>query len=181
MDAGGRALTVVLVVVGLLIAAYIIVTPLLNVSRGGRKTWSFSNMKQQAAAHAMYVEANDGFGPSPDTWMDQLGPYLAQRFPSRDESQRDAVFFVPFAERKEGEHGYAYYRPLGGVRVSDVKNPEEVVLAFESSDLRRNANGGFELLPKKPYWDDGDIVFSFLDTHVRAFKAAPKFEIELPE
>jgi len=165
-DAWVTALSTFVVIVGLLIAAGIFMQQF-----GGNvptpKRHSLSNMKQQALAHGMYVEANDGFGPSPDMWMDQLMPF----------AKTTEIFKAPLDGRKDGEFGYAYCRQLDRIRLSEVENPEEVVLAFESSDLHWNANGGFERLPAEPYHEDGTIVFSFLDTHVKALKQAPKFEI----
>jgi hypothetical protein len=165
-DAWVTALSTFVVIVGLLIAAGIVLMPVLGGNVATPKKHSLSNMKQTALAHAMYVEANDGFGPSPDTWMDQLMPF----------AKSTEIFKVPLDGRKGDEFGYAYYRQLDRIRLSEVENPEEVVLAFESSDLHWNANGGFERLPAEPYHEDGTIVFSFLDTHVKALKQAPKFE-----
>lgn len=158
-------IVLVLAVLLLLFGAYFM--PVLNGNVATPKKHSLSNLKQIALGHAMYMEEFDGFGPNPATWMDQLMPYV----------KTDTVFKCPFKGRLDGEFGYAYFRDLARIRLSAVGKPEEVVLAFESSDLHWNANGGFERLPSKSIHDDGTVVYAFLDTHVRAFKQPPKFKV----
>jgi len=138
-----------------------------------RRSASLSNLKQIALGHAQYVADHDGFGPVPDNWMDQLSPYLKQ--------EEKWKFVAPIKGRTEGEYGYAYYRPLGDVKVWAVQNKEEVVLAFESSDLSWNANGGLELLPDPPRWRGSMNNFAYLDGHANGRREPPKFEIVLPE
>jgi hypothetical protein len=82
-------------------------------------------------------------------------------------------------EERKGQFGYAYYRPLGGVKEWAVQNPEEVPLVFDSSDLRWNANGDLSLLPDPPRWDGKNLI-AFLDGHVKAVEGTPEVEIKLP-
>ncbi|MEX2242243.1 MAG: hypothetical protein WD716_00190 [Fimbriimonadaceae bacterium] len=137
----------------------------------GRKSVSLSNLKQAAIGHEMYVADNDGFGPSPKSWVDQVSAYMPNK------SER--VFASAHEAIKDGEYGHAYFRPLGDLKEWAVQNKEEVPLMFDSTDLRRNANGGLELLPDPPRWGKVNLM-AFLDGHVKAIRERPRVEIILP-
>ncbi len=119
----------------------------------------------------LYLESHDGAGPFPNTWMDQIEPY----------AKNPAVFIAPNKERKQDEFGYAYYRRLGHVELSAVLNPEEVPMVFDSHDLSWNANGGLDLLPDPPRWENEKNTIAFLDGPAKSITTAPKFEIKLKE
>lgn len=142
---------------------------------GGRmtakRTASLSNLKQTALAHEMYVTEYDGFGPSPESWMDQIAPYLLNK--------NERLFASVHETIEDHEYGHAYFRPLGSLKEWAVQNKEEVPLMFDSTDLRRNANGGLELLPDPPRWGEANLM-AFLDGHVKAIREKPKVEIALP-
>ncbi|MEX2244067.1 MAG: hypothetical protein WD716_09515 [Fimbriimonadaceae bacterium] len=138
-----------------------------------RRTSSISNLKQIGTAHAMYTEQHDGYGPPPDRWADallaendRLG-FLHEYSKSYQSDSHKAMF------------AYAYFRPLDGIAVSEVKNPAEVPLAFDSSDLRWNANGDLTLLPDPPRWLGTNLIL-FLDTSARAVRETPVVAIKIP-
>ncbi len=136
-----------------------------------RATVSVSHLKFIGLAHILYQEAHDGAGPFPSTWMDQLEPFL-----------KDPVAFIaPNKERKQDEFGYAYYRRLGSVKLPAVQNIEEVPMAFDSHDLSWNANGGLDLLPDPPRWENEKNTIAFLDGHAKSITTAPMFKIKLRE
>lgn len=165
------AVIVVLVVV---CACGFVFFPVLPHGHGqARRSASISNLKQIALGHALYLADFDGFGPSSETWADQLMPYVKNEYLFKSPRFNEAQVM------REDEYGYAYYRPLGGVHLDKVQNPEEVPLAFDSSDLRWNANGDLSLLPDPPRWDGKNLI-AFLDTHVKAVEGRPRVEIKLP-
>jgi hypothetical protein len=163
----------VIVVLLVVCACALFLFPVLNGHGPRPRNFSISNLKQVALGHTMYLEDFDGFGPSPESWADQLMRYIKNR-----DLFASPHIQGPLEERK-GQFGYAYYRPLGGVKEWAVQNPEEVPLVFDSSDLRWNANGDLSLLPDPPRWDGKNLI-AFLDGHVKAVEGTPEVEIKLP-
>lgn len=166
------------ILIGLAVFAFIL-SPLscYDGKAAARKTADLSHLKQSALANLIYMADHDGYGPPPDQWMDLVAPYLRNEWSSNDDVER--VYTSPGFDRDGGEYGYAYLRELGGVRLEDVLNPQEVPLLFNSSDLGRNVAGGLDLLPDPPRWDSGNN-FAFLDSHAKHLDVAPQFTIELP-
>jgi hypothetical protein len=130
---------------------------------------SISNLKQIALANTMYCAENDGYGPNPLTWTDDLLPQLHNR----------ELFRSTHLEEGGEESGYAYYRPLFGLNQDLIENLNEVPVVFDSSDMRWNANGDLSLLPDPPRWDGKNLI-AFLDGHVKAVEGTPEVEIKLP-
>jgi hypothetical protein len=171
----GATRIVWIVTVALVLAAIGLVTVqslcLCGGATGAKKVRSLSNLKQLGLAHMLYVEDWSGFGPPPATWVDSMWSY-----------HHNAMSYEsPHEGRKKGEYGYAYYRPLGEVKEWAIQNKEEVPMLFDSSDLRRNANGDMSLLPNPPRWLGETNLFAFLDGHVKSFRTPPKLEIKLPD
>lgn len=78
------------------------------------------------------------------------------------------IFVDPLRDEwKEGEFGFALFRPLGDRQTESVANPAEVPLTFLSKELGWNATGTLELIDYR--WK-GRSVVSFLDGHARIVK-----------
>ncbi len=113
-----------------------------------------SNQRHIAHALQMYAADNDVL-PAASQWTDKVKPYL----------RNDYLFVCPSA--KQLRCGYAFYRPLGGRKVSSISNPAAVPMLFDSSQGQFN------------YADEGQslelrhlngAVISLVDGHVRWFK-----------
>ena len=114
-----------------------------------------SNQRHIAHALQFYVADNDGVLPPASQWTDKVRPYL----------RNDYLFVCPSA--KQLRCGYAFYRPLGGRKVSSISNPAAVPMLFDSSQGQFN------------YADEGQsldlrhlngAVISRADGHVKWFK-----------
>lgn len=160
---------VVVVVAFLYIIVFVVYPGIGHDKESAMKASDLSNAKQSAIANIMYMADHDGYGPPPDHWMDALSPYI----------KNDVIYTSPGLDQNAGEHGYAYLRLLGGIRLEDVTNSNEVPVLFNSSDLSRNVAGGLDLLPDPPRWEGGNNI-AFLDGHAKRHETARQFRIELP-
>ncbi len=96
------------------------------------------NLKRLAAAHLIYAtDYNDRLPPA-GSWMDALAQYEPD----------ELAYACPVQRRVEPQSfGYGFNRELSGAEVGKLSQPDQTPLAFDSSDVRRNASGGLELLP----------------------------------
>ncbi len=146
---------VVLLVLVLIIAA--ILYPIFSAAYVSEKRPVISYMKQIGLGLVMYAGDFDDRLPDADKWMDAINPYIVNERRLVDPTLK---------EPKPGQYGFAFYLPLSRIDSEKVLNHDQVPLAFQSSDLRRNAAGDLSLLPKPPRSDDMNAVV-FLDTHVK--------------
>jgi len=81
-----------------------------------------NNLHQLAVAIDQYAKVHEGYLPGADKWCDLLM--------ESDANLSGNVFKCPGA--KEGPSTYAFNEALDGWRLSDVNEPEHVVLVFEA-------------------------------------------------
>ncbi len=123
---------------------------------------SISNLRQIAVAAQLYSFDSSDRLPSASTWMDSLQPYV--------KSGTLSILVDPTLKNPSpNEYGYAYSAQAGDVLLEAIANPEQALLAFPSSDLRRNAFGGLELLPKSPR-ADGKYPIAHIDTSAKRYE-----------
>jgi hypothetical protein len=116
-----------------------------------------SNLKQIALAMELYSQDYGGYLPPPERWIDVLVPkYLSHH-----------VLTCPASTRTHGPD-YAMNSALKGMKLKDIKNSSEVVMAFESQS-GTNMHGGPELLLRRPRHRGGDNI-AFAYDHVEWVK-----------
>ncbi|HXH62306.1 MAG TPA: hypothetical protein VNI20_13240, partial [Fimbriimonadaceae bacterium] len=105
--------------------------------------------------------------PPANTWMDATFDY----------GKSDLIYSDPNIEGiKKSQYGYAFFRPLSGLRTQSISDPAEMPLTFESKDLSRNANGLLDLLPYRLKKHKGNNV-SFLDYHAAVMPEEWRFNV----
>lgn len=145
------------VTVTTLLILYAILLPWLSGARVGHRPQAISHLKQIGLGLVLYAGDFDDRLPDADKWMDAINPYIVNERRLVDPTLK---------EPKPGQYGFAFYLHLSRVDIETVADHDQVPLAFQSSDLRRNAAGDLSLLPKPPRSDDMNAVV-FLDTHVK--------------
>ena len=80
--------------------------------------------REIARAMVAYVYDNDDALPPACQWTDKVKPYISKHY-------RFDPFVCPSA--KQLKCGYAFYRPLGGRKVTTIAKPENVPMLFDSS------------------------------------------------
>jgi prepilin-type processing-associated H-X9-DG protein len=110
------------------------------------------NLNHINTALGLYLESNDAYPPA-SVWMDKTIQYGVQGNMEVHEAWK--FFRCPSVSKGEDEkYGYAMNRALSGKLRPLEKNKKEwatakeTMVVFDSSDLRKNVNGGRELLPK---------------------------------
>jgi prepilin-type processing-associated H-X9-DG protein len=111
---------------------------------------SMNNVRQLCMAAMQYSVANNGRLPPADTW-----PSVMREFGIPDEVLRDPD--------SPGGIGYAMNRMVSGKPLSQVRQPSQTVLFFESSPGPLPA-GGREMLPPQPRHGRGYVI-GFVDGH----------------
>lgn len=111
-----------------------------------------------------WARRGDGRYPNADTWMDELGW-----------ENRTAKDLMRGPKRERKDFGIVFFKPLSGVRVESIKNPEKVPLAFISTLNGHNASSGLETLAwlgeeKKRTW------ICFVDGHIELMPYEWRFE-----
>jgi prepilin-type processing-associated H-X9-DG protein len=112
-----------------------------------------SNMRQLALAMMQYAQDWDEKLPPANRWRDAIKAYV----------KNDGVFRCPSDPDKTHPCSYAMNRRLSGQPLSRFKNPESIVLLFESTDTTENPNSFGEGLVLR---HNGKVCFAFLDGHV---------------
>jgi prepilin-type processing-associated H-X9-DG protein len=108
-----------------------ILMPALNKAKvTSHKVACATNLKTLSLAMYEYTTDYDGQYPTPEQWCDLL---------IQETSVSSEVFRCPLAP--EGSFSYVVNKELKGIRLSQVKHPEQCVIFFEA-DLGKNAAGG---------------------------------------
>lgn len=106
-----------------------------------------SNMKQLGYAMFLYAEKHDGRLPNASAWVDELVPYQGNGWGYRCPKNPDKGI------------SYAFNSRLDGLKLDDIKSPDDTVMLFESR-TGRNRHGGPELFPDEPRHPGGcNILF----------------------
>jgi hypothetical protein len=151
------AVGIVLVpLIGFMIA---ILTPaLVSARHQAMSVLPMNHARQLCLAMIMYADDHDGRFPPADNWPDVLAPYLAHN---------EKILCSPF--NPEAGRAWAMNAHLAGRQRSDIDQPHQVVLVFESR-FGSPPSGGRELLPEEPPEHRGfanrGYVIGFLDGHV---------------
>ena len=115
-------------------------------------TRALGAMKQVGLAVQMYASDTDDHLPLAPRWMDALSPY------ARDEWCLHSLGAEASVSNPDDVYGIAFRRSLSGSAIAKIDAPEQVVLIFDSSDLRRNAAGELSLLPIPPRYGRDNVV-----------------------
>jgi prepilin-type processing-associated H-X9-DG protein len=123
------------------------------------------NMLTLGVAIAEYTISNDGRLPLASAWQDEISNprYLNFNSMSPGSPVRDVkeLFHCPSVVR----YGYALNNNVAGMSMSDIRDPADTVLLFETSRLVRNASGTqSDLAPERHVFYN----FCFCDGHVRS-------------
>ncbi len=104
---------------------------------------SKQNLQALQTAILKYADSEGQF-PKADSWMDAIQPYIKTADLSEEEAKKK--FVNPLLQpAKAGVYGYAMNDALSEKLVEDVKDPQRVVLLFDSAKAGWNAHGD----PKK--------------------------------
>ena len=147
------------------ILALVLIPSVHYASTSGRAT-SLSNLKMIGLSVAMYAADYDNWLPQPNSWQDDLSPYM----------KNDPLFRDPDLKGSGPNVGFAMYAPVVGTHFGQYEVQALVPMAFQSTILRRNAVGDFRSLPMPTRHVDGNGVV-FLDCHV---KRLPSFCPKVP-
>jgi prepilin-type processing-associated H-X9-DG protein len=117
-----------------------------------------SNLKQLSMGALMYVQDYDEVMPDTDRWHETLLPYI----------KSDAAFTCPAVRLQGHENGYAFNSGLSGIAVNKVKEPQNTMMIFETSNLVANASdaGSSECVPPR---HEGKNNRSYADGHVHSY------------
>ena len=134
------------------------------------RTKALSNVKRSALSVIMYSVDNNDKYPVGEHWMDAVQSY----------SQDPSVFRSPLAV-KEGHdaYGFAFRKELSGRKSTQVTDPSQWLMVFDSTILTRNACSGVETLPVPGRYGAGSRrsdVAAFADGHA---KTLPDSTVEL--
>jgi hypothetical protein len=111
-----------------------------------------SYARQICLAMAMYCDDNDGSFPPAENWPDVLKPYIGN----------EKILTSPFTP--EAGRAWAMNKNLDGRKLSDIKQPYQVVLIFEAR-FNSPPAGGLELLPEGTQ-ERKCYIIGFVDSHV---------------
>ncbi|MCH7904421.1 MAG: hypothetical protein IH944_07625 [Armatimonadetes bacterium] len=153
---------VIAVFVVILIAALLF--PVFAQDKNGGYSRTMDNLKRLATANTLYAEDFDGRLPVAERWMDSIVSREGQ-YPIAEETLIDPEL----SERKDGQYGFAFYKPLSSIEIASVANPWDFPMLFQSTLLERNATGDLSTLPDQPR-NGHTNYFATLDTHVSSRK-----------
>ncbi len=100
-----------------------------------------------------YREGNRGHLPVASVWGDAILPKV---------STEGGVHSLASGSN---HCAYAFNSALSGAEYEALRNPEKIIMIFES-EQGWNAHGGAELLPSIPRWPNGGDHYCFADGHV---------------
>ncbi len=135
-----------------------------------------SNLKQSSLGALMYANDYDDKLPTASKWMDQIVPYT-----------KNEAIFHDVSIVKPGEYGYAFRDRLSGRSQTELKEPDKVILLFDSNLLGRNEHSELWSLPQKGRHkgdneEFGSDMVAFEDGHARSLSASPTSTgLRLPE
>jgi len=128
--------------------------PMISGARGkAQQAACMSNLKQIGLAFVMYMADHDNWLPD-ENWVEAIYPYLNNR----------ALFTCP--SRPDQPVAYALNEAVLPMRLDDMPNPGQTVLAFETLEIGEAPVGGAELVPPDGI-HDGGINVLFVDGHVK--------------
>lgn len=142
------------VVIPAILAA--ILFPVFSQAREAARSAScMSNEKQMSLGLLMYAQDYDQKLPPSTQWMALESPYI----------KNDSVYHCP-SLHADGPtaYGYAMYSPLSGTLTTDVANPQQVPLLFDSSNLAYNATDTGTSFANPPRHRGSNNV-AYLDGH----------------
>jgi len=113
-----------------------------------------SNLKHIGMSLQMYAADHHGRLPEADAWVDALPPYVAA--PERLQ--------CPF-DRTQARCSYGMNSALSGVDISAIRDPESVILVYETARPGDNPTGGPGDVVTRHTKFAGDY-FAFVDGHV---------------
>jgi len=132
--------------------------------RPTKKTLCLSNIKQMTTGLLIYAEDNGERLPSAN-WMD-----IAEQEQKASRPFRCSELPKPSPDA----YGYAMHKRMVGRQLKKLKEPEKVIMLFESTDLGRNVVGDLTLMPVPGRHNGSNI--SFADGHVKAKRNIPDGE-----
>lgn len=165
-DRHRRGSTWIKALVALFVVIFIAVLlfPVFAQDKNGGSRRTMENLKRLANANALYAEDFDGRLPVAERWMDSIVSREGQ-YPIAEETLIDPEL----SERKDGQYGFAFYKPLSSIEIASVANPWDFPMLFQSTLLERNATGDLSTLPDQPR-NGHTNYFATLDTHVSSRK-----------
>lgn len=104
-----------------------------------------------STAHLIYATDNDDRLPLCERWMDLTFAYV------KNESQLHCPGLDPV---KTNQYGYAMNIALSSANESQLANPDQVALLFDSVILDRNACSNLVGFPDPPRHDKNSIAFA---------------------
>ncbi|MFQ3677605.1 MAG: hypothetical protein SNJ74_06665, partial [Fimbriimonadaceae bacterium] len=116
-----------------------------------QKTLSVSNLKQQATGVALYTADNDDRLPLASNWRAATASYVD-----------DAAVF-DFPPVREGWQ-YAFYGPVSGLVRSELADPRDTPLIFESRATGSPTVGGVSDFPREGPWRPAEFNMAFVDS-----------------
>jgi hypothetical protein len=120
--------------IGLLIwifTGYLVGIILQNISDIEARGRDLLNIKNLGLALMMYAEDYDGYLPQGGNWVDATYPYDAKDW---------KIFQCP-ADKSLSRSSYAFNANLGGKKLEDIKNPNTIILAYETNNPGDNPVG----------------------------------------
>lgn len=122
-----------------------------------------SNEKNLCLAMLMYVDDYDGTFPLADRWTEGLSPYMG------------SAKLLKCPDDKSGaKSSYAMNAALSGKKESDIANPGQTVLLYETSAPGDSPSGGAEDVAS-PGRHNRSNNFGFADGHCKWQKQTPEF------
>jgi len=143
--------------------------PMIAGARGqAQQTACQGNLKQLGLGFLMYAQDHDGWLPDEENWVEAVYPYIKNR----------AIFTCP--SRPDQPVGYALNEAVLALRVNDLANPSQQVLAFETLEGGEAPLGGAELVPPEGI-HEGGIGVLFADGHVQWVRADEAVRLLQPQ
>ncbi|HUU54547.1 MAG TPA: hypothetical protein VMY87_06465 [Armatimonadota bacterium] len=133
-----------------------------------RKAACEDRLRRLAGAFQMYTQASEDLLPDPDTWVEQMRPFLPDGMPLR----------CP-GDKAEGI-GYAMNSNLAGKKRGEIANPGSTPLLYESTLHTSNPSGTGEGWPEPAFHAGGNMVL-FVDGSARATRQKPSFVVTAAE
>lgn len=128
------------------------------------------NVQNLSRAMQLYAQDNDEHFPLGSEWMDRITKYQPD----------DKFYHCPSAAGvKTVRFGYAFNSTLSEQSLEKVKNPRQVPMIYDSSNLSRNATDPVTSLPDPPrhYSRKGNVI-GYVDGHARFERAGGKAEFD---
>lgn len=128
-----------------------------------------SRAKQHALALMMYAADHDDSLPPAAKWMDDSWAYVGRWDAYRDPTVEGL---------RDNQFGFSFFEPVEGAWMRGREEVGDVPLTFQSTELRKNANG---LLDTLPYRLKDRNVVSFLDGHAESKRRDWRYDVIVVE